>query len=308
LIRSLFGLEQLENLSWRKTFWIALLLTFVCAFSPMTFMSILLWQIILVIFDVIAFNSKNNAMDKLVFDRRNARRIAVTITPLIVNAPWSIEFILHPSRILLDPGLSLAGGEVLSLLLGNPGGVGAPPIWIISPILLIAVIAIFVSKTARLGEVALFFIAIAALLGSRQVSGHGSFTPEQLWVGSLLVIPTLTALLAAVIMIDNYLPSLSQSNIDYRHILLGFTSLISALSILASVARPYLLVSVPREPIWRMLNLLRGAYISQAGNTPGHVQHWSTRAFVRFLREKFEIIKVQKPLPWTMVLCRVRKN
>jgi 2-polyprenyl-3-methyl-5-hydroxy-6-metoxy-1,4-benzoquinol methylase len=81
-----------------------------------------------------------------------------------------------------------------------------------------------------------------------------------------------------------------------------------ALSILASVARPYLLVSVPREPIWRMLNLLRGAYISQAGNTPGHVQHWSTRAFVRFLREKFEIIKVQKPLPWTMVLCRVRKN
>ena len=81
-----------------------------------------------------------------------------------------------------------------------------------------------------------------------------------------------------------------------------------ALSILASVARPYLLVSVPREPIWRMLNLLRGAYISQAGNTPGHVQHWSTRAFVKFLREKFEIIKVQKPLPWTMVLCRVRKN
>ena len=276
LIRSLFGLEQLENLSWRKTFWIALLLTFVCAFSPMTFMSILLWQIILVIFDVIAFNSKNNAMDKLVFDRRNARRIAVMITPLIVNAPWSIEFILHPSRILLDPGLSLAGGEVLSLLLGNPGGVGAPPIWIISPILLIAVIAIFVSKTARLGEVALFFIAIAALLGSRQVSGHGSFTPEQLWVGSLLVIPTLTALLAAVIMIDNYLPSLSQSNIDYRHILLGFTSLISALSILASAT--WWLGSANSAPVQANSKSALPAFLSASAQTEGRYKTLVLRA------------------------------
>jgi len=81
-----------------------------------------------------------------------------------------------------------------------------------------------------------------------------------------------------------------------------------ALSILASVARPYLLVSVPREPIWRVLNLLRGAYISQAGNTPGHVQHWSTKAFVRFLQQKFEIISVEQPLPWTMVLCRFPKR
>ena len=205
-----------------------------------------------------------------------ARRIAVMITPLIVNAPWSIEFILHPSRILLDPGLSLAGGEVISLLLGNPGGVGAPPIWIISPILLIAVIAIFVGKTARLGEVALFFIAIAALLGSRQVSGHGSFTPEQLWVGSLLVIPTLTALLAAVIMIDNYLPSLSQSHIDYRHILLGFTSLISALSILASAT--WWLSSASSAPVQSNSKSALPAFLSASAQTEGRYKTLVLRA------------------------------
>jgi len=276
LIRSLFGLEQLENLSWRETFWIALLLTFVCAFSPMTFMSILLWQAILVIFDVVAFNSKSNAMDKLVFDRRNSRRIAIMICPLIANAPWSIEFILHPSRILLDPGLSLAGGEVLSLLLGNPGGIGAPPIWIISPILLIALIAIFVSKTARLGEVALLFIAIAALLGSRQVSGHGSFAPEQLWVGSLLVIPTLSALLAGVIMIDNYLPTLSQANIDYRHILLGFTSLISALSILASAT--WWLSSSNSAPVQSGSKSALPAFLSASAQTEGRYKTLVLRA------------------------------
>jgi hypothetical protein len=234
LVRSLFGLEQLESLNWRKTWWLALLLSIVCAFSPLAFMSIVLWQFILVIFDVVAFNSRTNPMNKENFDRRNARRIALIATPIAVCAPWSIEFILHPSRILLDPGINLAGGEVLSIILGNPGGVGSPPIWVLSPILLISLIAIFVSTTARLGEVALFFIGFAALLGSREVAGHGSFVPQQLWVGSLMVIPTLTALVAAVLLVDKYVPTMSQSHINYRHILLGITSILSVFSVLFS--------------------------------------------------------------------------
>ena len=234
LVRSLFGLEQLESLNWRKTWWLALLLSIVCAFSPLAFMSIVLWQFILVIFDVVAFNSRTNPMNKENFDRRNARRIALIATPIAVCAPWSIEFILHPSRILLDPGINLAGGDVLSIILGNPGGVGSPPIWVLSPILFISLIAIFVSATARLGEVALFFIGFAALLGSREVAGHGSFVPEQLWVGSLMVIPTLTALVAAVLLVDKYVPTMSQSHINYRHILLGITSILSVFSVLFS--------------------------------------------------------------------------
>ncbi|MFZ4681261.1 MAG: class I SAM-dependent methyltransferase [Terrimicrobiaceae bacterium] len=79
-----------------------------------------------------------------------------------------------------------------------------------------------------------------------------------------------------------------------------------ALDMLASLARPYLLISVPREPIWRILNLLRGAYISEAGNTPGHIQHWSARSFLNFLKGRFHIERVALPLPWTMALCRVR--
>jgi GT2 family glycosyltransferase len=234
LVRSLFGLEQLENLNWRKTWWLALLLTVVCAFSPLTFMSIVLWQLILAIFDVVAFNSSSNTMNKEIFDRRNIRRIALIATPIAVCAPWSLEFILHPSRILLDPGLNLAGGEVLSVLVGNPGGLGAPPIWVLSPILIISLIALFVSRTARLGEVALFFIAFAALLGSREVAGHGEFVPEQLWVGSLMVIPTLISLIAAVLLVDTYLPTMSQSHINFRHFLLGLTSVMATISVLFS--------------------------------------------------------------------------
>ena len=49
---------------------------------------------------------------------------------------------------------------------------------------------------------------------------------------------------------------------------------------MARCAERHLLVSVPREPLWRMLNMARGAYWRQLGNTPGHLNHWSRRAFV----------------------------
>ena len=77
-----------------------------------------------------------------------------------------------------------------------------------------------------------------------------------------------------------------------------------ALEMLARLARPWLIASVPREPLWRGLNLARLSYLSELGNTPGHLNHWSKRAFVRFLRRRFEVIETRSPLPWTMVLCR----
>jgi hypothetical protein len=265
LVRSLFGLEQLENLGWRKTWWLALLLTIVCAFSPLTFMSIVLWQFVLIVFDVVAFNSSANPITKEIFDSRNARRVALIVTPLVVCAPWSLEFILHPSRILLDPGLSVGGGGVLSLVIGNPGGVGAPPLWILSPILLIAVIAIFVARTARLGEVALFFIGFAALLGSRRVAGHGSFVPEQLWVGSLMVIPTLVTLIAAVLIVNHYVPTISEAHIDYRHILLGVTSLIATFSVLASAF--WWVSTAATAPVQAKTNSALPAFLSASAQT-----------------------------------------
>ena len=78
----------------------------------------------------------------------------------------------------------------------------------------------------------------------------------------------------------------------------------AALGILASLATPYLLVSVPREPLWRILNMARGKYLGDLGNTPGHVQHWSKRSFLDMLSRRVEIVAVRTPLPWTMVLCR----
>ncbi len=78
----------------------------------------------------------------------------------------------------------------------------------------------------------------------------------------------------------------------------------AGLTQLAAMADPWLLTSVPREPLWRAMNLCRGHYIRDLGNTPGHLNHWSSAAFLRFLRTHFEIVALRQPLPWTMALCR----
>ena len=74
---------------------------------------------------------------------------------------------------------------------------------------------------------------------------------------------------------------------------------------MARVARRHLLVSVPREPLWRMLNVARGAYLSDLGNTPGHVNHWSARGFRRLLERHGRIFESRSPFPWTMLLVTV---
>jgi 2-polyprenyl-3-methyl-5-hydroxy-6-metoxy-1,4-benzoquinol methylase len=74
---------------------------------------------------------------------------------------------------------------------------------------------------------------------------------------------------------------------------------------MARVAERWLLVSVPREPLWRMLNVARGAYVKDLGNTPGHLNHWSKRSFVSLLSRHGDVVEARSPFPWTMLLVRV---
>ncbi len=74
---------------------------------------------------------------------------------------------------------------------------------------------------------------------------------------------------------------------------------------MARVASRHLLVSVPREPLWRALNMARGAYISELGNTPGHLNHWSKRSFVKLLSRHGDVVQARSPFPWTMLLVRL---
>jgi 2-polyprenyl-3-methyl-5-hydroxy-6-metoxy-1,4-benzoquinol methylase len=79
-----------------------------------------------------------------------------------------------------------------------------------------------------------------------------------------------------------------------------------ALRAVTSVARRAVLVTVPREPLWRVLNVARGRYLTALGNTDGHLQHWSRGGLLRFLSSELEILDCRSPLPWTQALGRPR--
>lgn len=76
-----------------------------------------------------------------------------------------------------------------------------------------------------------------------------------------------------------------------------------AMKVLQSLVKNYLIVSVPREPVWCALNMARGKYLKDFGNTPGHIQHWSKDAFIKFTGRYFKVLEVSSPFPWTMLLC-----
>lgn len=67
----------------------------------------------------------------------------------------------------------------------------------------------------------------------------------------------------------------------------------------------FLILGVPREPLWCALNFARGKYRKDFGNTPGHLNHWSRRSIVRLVSCHFgPVVAVRSPLPWTLVLAQ----
>jgi 2-polyprenyl-3-methyl-5-hydroxy-6-metoxy-1,4-benzoquinol methylase len=75
------------------------------------------------------------------------------------------------------------------------------------------------------------------------------------------------------------------------------------LPLLGRLARSHVLLSVPWEPFFRGLNLLRGKNVRALGNDPEHIQHWGRRSFVRFVERRFSPLEAPTVFPWVMVLA-----
>ncbi|MGI9018091.1 MAG: class I SAM-dependent methyltransferase [Euzebya sp.] len=79
----------------------------------------------------------------------------------------------------------------------------------------------------------------------------------------------------------------------------------AGLAEMARVSSRHLVLSVPREPMFRMGNFLTGRHVKSFGNTPGHLNHWGTPGFLRFVSQKAAVAEVKLPVPWTALRARV---
>jgi hypothetical protein len=223
----LINWKEIELHTWRRIFALTLIFGLLYAFTLVTFV-ILTGLVIFAVFgDYRGFVVSG---DRPLFLARINRRLVLLLTPFFLTAPYSFEALISPSKFLSEPGISLPGGGADLVLLGNPGGVGSLPWWLISPMLLVLIVALFSSSVAK--GFAIYgagFLSAAVLFSSLSISTHGNSARERVWVGTFLVGATIASSAAGVVILDRIRAVLVSSNFHYRHILAALLLFVTAL-------------------------------------------------------------------------------
>ena len=233
LINAAQGIDALDQLTWRRIFGLSLLSSVLVAFSPI----LLLVGISFSAFGISRdYADSDRGVNAALFNQRLYRRIALVVTPLLICAPWSFELLLQPKRFFMESGFLFPGGGPNIALMGNPGGPGSLPIYIVSPLTLVLGISLFSSTKARfVAELGFISLLSAILLSSVSLTGNGTSIATPIYAGSLLVVTTIAAIGAAVIMLDKLRERLIATNINFRHISAGLLLIITALYTITSI-------------------------------------------------------------------------
>ena len=233
-ISAAHGIFSLDQLTWRRIFGLSLLGSVLFAFSPILLIAGLLFNIFAIYSDYVASDRGVNAE---LFNNRLYRRLVLLITPVLICAPWSFELLVQPKRFFIDSGFLLPGGGPNLALLGNPGGPGSLPFFIVSPLTLVLAISLFSSTRARLvAELGFISLLAAVLLSTVSITGNGTSIATPIYAGSLLTLTTLAAISASVIMLDKLRERLIASNINFRHISAGVLLIFAALYTVTSIS------------------------------------------------------------------------
>ena len=213
----LSDIEKIESFTWRKIAGVSLLLAVLYGFSLMIFLIGLAAGLISTLSD---YGKHAQEANSPLYSLRLQKRAALIFVPFVMNIPYSLETITHPSRLLVEPGLLISGGGPINALLGNPGGANSLPIWLVSPILLVLIVSLFSSTYARrIAEYGVGALVIAVVISSLSISTHGNEASSKVWPGPVLVLVTLAAVAAGTVLLDRLRETLVLSHIHYRHIL-----------------------------------------------------------------------------------------
>jgi GT2 family glycosyltransferase len=227
-----------ERATWRRIFAITLLIAALCIFNPMILAAWLVMQGFLLIVNAIELRHlfREAGLRELIVAPQSGaikRRFALLVTPWILTAPWSVSMLLHPTQFFIEPGIPVASGSRWSEFLANPGGAGAPPLWLLSPVLFFAMAALAIKELRNSSFVATAVIALAIALSSFTISGHGSVA--NIWTGPIIAIASALLIPSVLIFAEKLIPTLKNNSLGIQH---AITGVIAAVTVFSLVATP----------------------------------------------------------------------
>ncbi len=225
-----------EIKSWRKIYSLALFASLIAAFSA-PFLAIYTGiYFLLLVIHLVGRRGELRTLGTTTFfmtaDLGAAKRyFASFLIPWLLNAPWSLSLLVHPTQLLQDPGFPLAqaGGswQILLLNLGSNSGV---PWWIISPLIIFLIVTLLNPITRSQGLIASIILGLALSLSTTHISGHGA--SGNYWSGTLIVFVEVLVLAPALAILSDLIPNLRTSSIGIGHLVTGLTALIAIYSVL----------------------------------------------------------------------------
>ena len=76
---------------------------------------------------------------------------------------------------------------------------------------------------------------------------------------------------------------------------------------LVGLTEKALVLSVPHEPWFQLMNLARGRDFIRLGNHPEHVQHWNSQTFADFISPYAEVVGIRRSFPFIIATARPRR-
>ena len=226
-----------ESASWRRIFAITLLIAVFCAFNPIILagwlflqgyrLAICGWEL--------RDLYRELGIQKLIFAPESGgikRRFALFLTPWLLTMPWSIAMVIHPTQFFLEPGIPIQSGQRWYEFFANPGGAGAPPLWLISPVLLLALSAVAITELRTASLMATAVIAIAISLSSFTIAGHGS--SANIWTGPIIAIASALVIPGVLLYAEGFIPTLRDIPLGKKHLVTGAIALVTVFSLVAT--------------------------------------------------------------------------
>ncbi|WP_171163311.1 glycosyltransferase [Streptomyces sp. I05A-00742] len=201
--------------TWRAVWAYALLLTVATAFTP------LVWPLAAALgLGVLALRARGGGLAA-----HGLGLLAVTATPVLVLAPWSLGLFTDPGRFLTEAGTEYGGGNSssmapLHLLAGDPGGPGTSGGLLLAGVLLAALAALL--RADRRFTVCTAWAAALAGFLCAALANHSA------WAGSATLVYGLALIAAAAVGAEGARERVAARSFGWRQPVAGLVALVAA--------------------------------------------------------------------------------